>query len=176
MIENEEKWAPAPGYEGLYEVSTLGKVRNIAQRRGTKPGLLLRRRITSDGYSKVVLRNCGLDVTLFLHRLVYQSFKGSIPEGMQIDHLDSDKSNNALQNLEVVTQTENIRRSFAKGRNVASGSRQGRAAFTEDQVMNIKIRVRNGEKQNAIAKEFGVTPTAINCIIKGKTWTHVSLP
>lgn len=176
MIDEVEIWRALIGYEGLYEVSNLGAVRNIAQRRGTRPGLILKNRITKDGYCKVVLRDSGRDVSLFVHRIVYTCFHGPIPDGMEIDHLDGNKKNNASSNFEAVTRLENIARSFRRGRNMAFGSRQGRSAFTENQVLQIKIRVARGERQNAIAAEFGVTPTAINCIIKGKTWVHVKLP
>jgi hypothetical protein len=176
MSSTTEIWVAVSGYEGLYEVSDAGRVKNIARRKGTTPGAILKHRPTRDGYSKVLLRNQGADYQTLVHRLVYRSFIGPILDGMQIDHLNGDKTDNTPQNLEAVTQTENIRRSFSRGRNIAKGSRQGRSVFTEAQVLSIKERVHAGEKQNAIAKEFGVTPTAINCIVTGKTWAHVASP
>lgn len=52
------------------------------------------------------------------HRIVWETAHGPIPEGMQINHKDLDKSNNRLSNLEVVTPAENIRHSYANGRTI----------------------------------------------------------
>ena len=49
------------------------------------------------------------------HRMVWQAFKGSIPEGYELDHIDCNKLNNALYNLDLVTHSENMRRAYANG-------------------------------------------------------------
>lgn len=169
------EWAAVPGWDGYYEASLGGMVRNIMPRKGSIPGKVLKGRPTRDGYLKVVLQKKGATKqSTFVHRLIYQVFKGPIPDGFEVDHLDSCKTNNRASNLEAVPKLVNMQRSFAKGRNMARGAQQGKAVFTDEIVASIRKRVSNGEKQNAIAAEFGVTPTAINCIVKRKTWAHVS--
>lgn len=172
----EPTWAPVRGWEELYEVSDDGLVRSRVTRRGSRKGLILKKRMTADGYVKVVLRRPGSASSLFVHRIVYEAFTGVIPDGMEIDHLDFNRSNNSRMNLEAVTRKTNTQRSFKKGRDMAKGSRQWKAALTETDVASILRRHMDGEKQAALAREFKVTPTAIYCIVKRKTWAHVGLP
>lgn len=167
-------WMPVRDWEGFYEASDLGEVRNVLPRKGTRVGLILKGRPNEDGYLKVVLQRPGQKQSAFVHRVVFEAFRHRLEEEQEVDHLDFVRSNNTLANLEAVTRKVNIERSFAKGRQMARGSRQGRAVFTETQVMSIIQRVADGETQKTIASEFNVTPTAINCIVRGKTWRHVS--
>ena len=50
-----------------------------------------------------------------IHRLVWETFNGEIPEGLEIDHMDNNRKNNALSNLQLVTRTENNRLRFVRG-------------------------------------------------------------
>jgi len=50
-----------------------------------------------------------------IHRLVYETFNGPIPDGMKIDHIDGDRSNNALSNLRLVTQSDNMKAAMENG-------------------------------------------------------------
>ena len=63
------------------------------------------------GYERLSLRS-GL---ICVHRLVWETFKGEIPEGLEIDHMDNNRKNNALNNLQLVTRAENIRLKFDRG-------------------------------------------------------------
>lgn len=169
----QEQWSAVLGFEGLYEASTLGRVRNIAPRRGTYPGRILKERKSPDGYLKVLLRNGKNNRSAFIHRVVYEAHTRSLMPSEEIDHLDGKPDNNRLSNLDAVSRLENMRRAFQRGRKSARGEAQGRARFTAEEVISIRQRVRDGELQNKISEEFGVTPTAINCIIKRHTWKHL---
>lgn len=109
-----EVWQSIKGYEGLYEVSNTGKVRSLDRVVRTKNGN------TQTYYGKEkTLSNNGTDyyfVTLYknnkgkrfyIHRLVYSTFVEGIPEGLTINHIDYDKSNNTVENLELMTRSEN---------------------------------------------------------------------
>lgn len=171
-----ETWVPAYGYESLHSVSDLGRVRNEANRKGTHPGLILKERASSRKLDRphVLLRDGDKVKKWYVHRLVYFSFNGPIPDDMEIDHINGDSRDHRLSNLEAVTKLENMRRAHHMGlMNTAKGSKQHRARFTEQQVLSIRQRVASGEKQVDLAVEFGVTPTAINCIVKRLTWKHV---
>lgn len=170
---NSEIWAPIVGFESTYEVSTHGRVRNIAARRGTEPGRLLKPRVTKDGYHKVILRDGSSTKAMFIHRAMFIAHVRPLRPDEQIDHLDGNQANNHLCNLEAVSQLENTRRSFARGRKSARGEAQGKAKFTDDVVLSIRRRVSCGELQKNIAKELSVTPSAINCVVKRKTWAHL---
>lgn len=111
----EEEWRPIPGYEGLYEASNLGKIRSIDREiRHSKNGTLtlkgrvLKLGIDKDGYLQVQLNKNGRGKTFRVHRLVWMAFNGAIPENMQVNHVDEDKSNNRLENMNLMTCKENI--------------------------------------------------------------------
>lgn len=107
-----EEWRAVPGYEGLYEVSNMGNVRNV--RRNT----LLRLTKTNYGYIQVDLYKNGIKTGLKVHRLVAQAFLPNPDNLPQVNHKDEDKTNNNVTNLEWCTVkynnnygTKNIRRS-----------------------------------------------------------------
>lgn len=99
-----ETFKPIKGFEGLYEISDYGCVRS---RHGGKVRYLKCKK-SKHGYIEVPLSKNGKKNFFYVHRLVYTAFNGPIPEGMQIDHIDGNKENNALSNLRVVTPRENV--------------------------------------------------------------------
>lgn len=90
--EQGERWLPAAGFEGRYEISDAGRVRNLH-------GLVLKTSRTNKGYLRVLGR--------FVHRLVLEAFIGPCPSGMECRHLDGNPSNNRLENLLWGTPLEN---------------------------------------------------------------------
>lgn len=64
--------------------------------------------VGKDGYHRIMLSGEGKNTTCYLHRLVWEQFHGEIPSGMTVNHKDMDKGNNALDNLELMTQAENL--------------------------------------------------------------------
>ena len=89
-----EEWRAVPGYEGLYEVSNIGNVRNV--RRNT----LLRLQKTNNGYIQVWLYKNGISTGLKVHRLVALTFIPNPDNLPMINHKDEDKTNNRVENLE----------------------------------------------------------------------------
>ena len=102
------RWRMVPGWH--YEVSDTGIVRN------KRTGLIIRGKVDHKGYLTVGLRRTGEPQrTAMIHRLVLMAFVGMCPEGYQANHLDGDKGNNRVENLEWVTPSENMRHSYAIG-------------------------------------------------------------
>ncbi len=98
------------------------------------------------------------------HRLVWETAHGPIPEGMQINHKDLDKTNNRLSNLEVVTPAENIRHSYANGRTIpwsvtTSGMWRGKPRVTDETKLAICAMRERGAFLSEIAKHFGISIT-----------------
>ncbi len=92
-----------------YSVDELGNVYS-------RTGRLLKCSTNAVGYRQLfVWKNCKLQRTYLIHRLVWQAFKGEIPEGLEIDHIDGNKSNNRLDNLRLVTHQHNTFNSKCKG-------------------------------------------------------------
>ena len=89
-----EEWRAVPGYEGLYEVSNMGNVRNVRRNK------LLRLPKTNDGYIRVSLYKNGIKTCFQVHRLVAQAFIENPDNLPMINHKDEDKTNNNVTNLE----------------------------------------------------------------------------
>lgn len=154
------------GFEGLYEVSSHGRVRN-------KLGHVLKLRESNCGYLRVALsKNCAYK-HLSVHRLVLSSFVGFPTENQEARHLDGDRRNNALSNLKWGTKVENANDRIAHGRQVR-GSMVKLSKLNERKVQIIKWLLERGEMtQQAIADLFGVNQTKISSINTGGTWRHV---
>lgn len=100
-------WVPAPGYEGIYEVSNDGRVRRSRAGRGTRAGHVLSGRPTKNGYIQVFLRKDGVSKNESVHRLVLSAFIGPAPEGTEACHNDGNPSNNHISNLRWDTHLAN---------------------------------------------------------------------
>ena len=98
-----ETFKPVKGYEGLYEVSDYGAVRSL------KYGKVkyLRNAKQRDGYERIDLCRDGKPKQYRIHRLVWEAFNGPIPDGYEIDHINTIRDDNQLSNLRVVTHKEN---------------------------------------------------------------------
>ena len=102
----EEVWRDIPDYEGLYQASNLGRIRSLDRidRLGRfKSGKVLKPSFNHNGYNIITL--CGK--TFRLNRLIYSVFKGDIPEGYEVNHIDENKENNSVSNLNLMTPKEN---------------------------------------------------------------------
>ena len=88
-----EEWKNIIGYEGLYEVSNKGNVRNVRRNK-------LLRLQKNQGYIRVALSKNGIKTWLRVHRLVAQAFIENPDNLPEINHLDEDKANNSVDNLE----------------------------------------------------------------------------
>ena len=100
-----EEWKDIPNYEGLYQVSNLGRVKSLKRFRKEK---ILKPIITSNGYYQIELYKNSNGKFYLVHRLVWIAFNGQIPEGYEINHLDERPINNRLSNLSLVTHKENL--------------------------------------------------------------------
>jgi hypothetical protein len=96
-----ETWNPIPDFECLYEVSNLGRVRNIRTARIRRPG------VDKDGYLRLGFSKDKRPKTYGVHRLVMAAFIGKCPDGYEVHHLDNNPSNPRLENLEYVTPCQN---------------------------------------------------------------------
>lgn len=101
-----EVWRPVKGAEGLYEVSSWGRVKSL------RMGRMLSATDNGHGYKIVALgTKNGKKQNRYVHRLVADAFLGGIPEGKEINHIDRDRSNNSLENLEVISHRQNVNHS-----------------------------------------------------------------
>ena len=103
-----EEWRPVAGYDGLYSVSNLGRIR---RERPVPARLLIPRWNSRRRYAALHLP--GGD--RYLHVLVAEAFLGPCPKGKEANHRDGDRKNNAASNLEYMTHSQNIRHALRLG-------------------------------------------------------------
>ena len=158
----QEIWKPIPNYEGIYEVSNYGRVksleRTIIKSNGVKmtcSEMILSCHIDSVGYYAT-----GLNSKLYrVHQLVAMAFLGHKPNGHEkvIDHIDDNKLNNYVGNLRLVSNRENIRKSYrnnSKGSSKYCGVIRSRNYWKVCIFLNGKTRCINGFKdENEAGKE-----------------------
>ena len=102
-----EEWRDIEGYEGLYQVSNLGRVKS---KRG-----ILKPRITPKGYLRIQLSKNSNRKDKFVHVLVAETFLCKYDSALQVNHIDGDKTNNTVDNLEWVTVKENQQHAYNAG-------------------------------------------------------------
>lgn len=171
-----------PGYEGKYSASPDGQI--ISWARGYAH--VLKPHLNTTGYL-IVTPHCK---TKPVHRLVAAAFFGPCPEGLQVNHKDGNKTNNAASNLEYVTPSENmlhahrVLNAFANRKKpvyrkppdqtkYCRGMAQRNARLTDDDVREIRALSASGMSQHAIAALYPVNRTQIQKIIKRQRWSHV---
>ena len=167
-----EVWKPLPGYEGSYEVSSHGRVRSLDRLCRGKDGRneLHRGKVLKPwvqkrgGYLAVSIRDGTATKRRTVHTLVAETFFGPRPKGMDVMHLDGNRSNNALENLKYGTRKENLNQTYEYGGKQAGGK------LSKADVLDIKRRLRAGEHPINLAKEFGVHSAAVYHIRNGTTF------
>ena len=113
MKEVIEIWKDIKGFEGLYQVSNLGRVKSLERfRKGANGSLVtvkekILKPLIDKGYYQVCLFKQSNRKAYLVHRLVWSAFNGSIPEGLQVNHINEIKSDNRLSNLNLMTAKEN---------------------------------------------------------------------
>ena len=111
FLSMKEQWRTAVYdgivYEGLYKVSNLGRILNLNYRNTGKPKLMTPSENT-DGYFKINLRKNGETKTCYVHRLIAQTFIPNPENKPEINHIDEDKTNNRVDNLEWKWHKDNI--------------------------------------------------------------------
>lgn len=148
------KWLPINDYEGLYEVSDTGLVRSVdrvlkvknQKDRLFKGGLLSTLENMSSGYPQTKLWKKDKGVWFYVHRLVLTAFTPNPENKPEINHIDGNKSNNDLSNLEWVTKSEN---SFHA---VKTGLRTYTSKLSEEEFLECLNDVINGESYTDVSE------------------------
>lgn len=145
-----EEWKDIKGYEGLYQVSNLGRVKRHDR--------ILKQAYSDRGYSLVCISKNNKPKTFRVHRLVAESFIQNQENKPTVNHIDEDKTNNAVFNLEWATMRE----------------QNNHGTRTERTSTRIKaIDIATGEyneyiSQSECARKLGLKAPNINMCLKGK--------
>lgn len=161
-----EIWKDIAGYEGLYQVSSFGRVKSFNYRRTGKEQCL-KPTPDKDGYLKVTLRKNGKGQQLFVHRLVAEAFIPNPNNLPEINHKDENPENNCVSNLEWISHKDNIK----------YGTRNERVAKKlrnrKDQSKPV-LCVESGKiytSQREAARQTGAYQTSITQCCRGKLKT-----
>jgi hypothetical protein len=177
-VKQKIEFKPSPGY-AAYEISSDGEtIRRLTDspHRNFKAGHVMKQRLRLNGYKQIPLVNDdGKKKYLLVHRLVAAAFIGSLGD-KQINHKDGVKTNNAVENLELVSAKENMAHSIEVLGNSRAGERHRLAKLKDSDIPVIIERKSRGETCKSLARAFGVSPMAISLICRGKTWKHVASP
>lgn len=186
--------------DGTYEVSDLGNVRRAKPGISTYVGRPLLPCAGPTGYAMVQLVSDGKSQRVYVHHAVIEAFVGCRPSGMVVNHIDCNPMNNALANLEYVTQKQNVQHALAararrirapvmpqppkKGRasgdahwtktkpeRIARADRMPHSKLTQEIVNAARQRAASGEKQCNLAREYGVSVAQMSRVIRGTRWT-----
>lgn len=185
MSEITEIWSPVVGYESLYEVSSFGNIKSLNRLTNNQykayflKGKQLSPATDKGGYKYVCLTDLNKKSKFkYVHRLMAESFLKPIPGKEFVNHIDGDKSNNYISNLEYVSKSENTIHAYSIGKmgvgiNVRAGSNNSHSVFTESDVMKIRNLHSKGENCFRLSKQFNVNNSTISRIIKRETWKHI---
>lgn len=165
----EELWKVIPMDSG-YEVSSIGRVRNVRTGRILKPWL------AGAGYLYVNLWRSGIKTGV--HRLVAHAFLGDPPSPRhEVAHNDGNPVNNCVENLRWATHAENQADIKKHGTGYYHGWRgesHPTAKLTNQKVLEIRRRYHHeNASRKALACEFGVSTSSVDQIVQGRTWNHL---
>lgn len=115
-----EIWKDIAGYEGLYQVSNLGRVKSLPKQYGFsyRPEKILAEVVDSHGYVVFNLRKDGRKKQVYLHRVVASTFIDNPFNYPQVNHLNGDKKDNRVENLEWCTAKQNVQHAYNNGLSV----------------------------------------------------------
>ena len=170
-----ENWKPVGGFEGLYEISDQARVRSLHNGRKFKAGHIMSPKLGQWGYFYVNLYENGkFSKTLKIHRMVAAAFVPNPENKPDVNHKDGNKQNNLPDNLEWVTESENVIHAFATGLHSGlkmRGEKNGHAKLSEADIPEI-FRLRElGWTHQKIADHIGVCRAHIGLVLSKKTWT-----
>jgi hypothetical protein len=170
-----EEWRAIEGFEGQYDVSSLGRVRALPRQIRTAygaskhhPGGVMAPAPDRDGYPRVMFRVDGKHHTRSVHRLVAIAFHGDKRNALhrEVDHIDGDRANASASNLRWVSRRENLH--FAKPRETPPG-----AKLTASQAADIQLE-RGHATAKQVAERHGVSAATVYDIWYGRSWSPVS--
>lgn len=177
---SNETWKDIEGYEGIYQVSDMGRIKSMAREKRNKWGtfmvgeMIMKPIIDRNGYRTIRLAKEGKQKAAFIHRLVLSAFVRSPGVGDDCNHKDGDKGNNSLSNLEWVSRSQNVAHAERFGLAYhPTGEGSHNAKFTNEQVERIRGEYEFGVRGKGtcvLAKKYGVSTRTMRRILLGETY------
>lgn len=168
-----EEWADINGYEGIYQVSSLGNVRSLdrvissgARRKGQPMKIQ-----NGSAYRQITLGKNNKLKTHLIHRLVAAAFLPAVEGKDVVNHINGDKTDNRLENLEWCTYKENMEHASGTGL-MSFGDDHHTAKLTASKARAIRSLHSEGRTYASLSREYGVSPKSIMNVVNNRTWTH----
>lgn len=172
----EEIWKDIRNYEGYYQISNRGRVKSLSRvvkyksGKGYKtiPERILVIKDNGNGYRNISLCREGYQVKHYIHRSVAQAFLSNPDNKPQVNHIDHDKDNNCVSNLEWCTQKENTAAGIKLGK-INNKKRGKTKKFTEWEICRIAHLKFLGKGIQEIAKLLQYPRTSISSVVNGRS-------
>lgn len=179
-----EVWKDVKGFEGMYQVSNLGRIKSLEREVITKKGYaikvnesILKGSKDTKGYLQVEFKKDGKRIIRFIHRIVAEAFIPNVEHKEQVNHKNGNKLDNYVGNLEWATCKENIEHAWKNNLNTARcGEKHANSKLTDEQARYIKENYKAHDKQfgaRALARKFNISVAPIVNIVSGKGWKHI---
>lgn len=166
-----EIWKDVDGYENIYSVSNLGRIKRTFN--PTTQDGILKPNLSSNGYLRVGLCKNGIVKESMIHKLVAVAFHGQQPFlNAQVRHLDDNKNNNIATNIKWGTRSDNMKDRVRNGIS-NQGNRNGMSKLRACCIKEIKILLFRGVPKGKIAEMFNVSRTTIVSIHTKNVWKHL---
>ena len=182
----DEIWKDINSYEGIYQISNYGRIRSLTRYVNCSPdnsfghilkGKILKQGDNGNGYKYISLKKNGKRKNFYVHFLVAEAFIGERPRGADINHIDCNKSNNTLKNLEYISRQENInhavKNGLLKNRNHAKGEKQGSAKLNNQKVILIRAFFNFGVSNKKLSEIFKIHKATVSNVVLRQTWKHL---
>lgn len=179
-MKNQEVWKDVKNYEGLYQVSSLSRIKSLSRTTKGRWGDTnfkerLLKQYSRDGYLAVKLCFNNVQTNMASHRIIAMTFIPNPENKLEVNHKDGNKLNNSIDNLEWCTHQENIQHSYDTKLNVPkTGEKHHRSKLKNKEVLQIRKELRVvGCNQTALAKKYKVSNTLITYIKNNKLWKTI---
>jgi hypothetical protein len=179
-MDNLEVWLDIKGYEGHYQVSSLGRVKSLERVIECRKDVFLNKKekFLSDwncgkGYRKVKLSKDSIEKSFRVHRLVAENFLSNPESKLEVNHINGIKNDNRVENLEWSTSSENTIHALNNKLKISQkGSEHGMSKLTEIDVIEIRKIGRN-KTLKEVSKIYSVSESLISNVLLNKIWNHV---
>lgn len=172
-----ETWIDVLNYEGIYKISSLGNLKSINRVKLKSNGVTQRcmgkilPQYDAGGYPAVTLCKNSISSRFGVHRLMVICFidRDYVKNKKVCNHIDGNKKNNALSNLESVSYSDNIIHAYKNKLNENIAEKHNWAKISNESILQIKEMILNNCTPNEIAFKFGVTAGYVRQIRRGET-------